>query len=322
MPMPAKFDNPLISVVIINYNGTPFLKDCMPALFSQECRHFDVIFVDNASSDNSVDYVRIHYPGVQISRQLVNIGFSGGANAGIREAKGDFILTLNPDATVSPGFISELIRPMSDPKVGMCASKMILPDGRINSTGICISRSGAAWDRGMNETDNGQYDTQEEVFGPSGGAALYRRAMFDEIGLFDEDFFLYMEDVDLAFRGRLAGWKCIYVPTARVFHVHCGTTGYRSSLSIYYGNRNLIWYIIKNFPFRTLLLCSPWIIGRNLADIPYYLLQGKGMAIIKAKINMIRGLGGMIKKRVMIKRIVPDAEIERWIHVWSHRIKD
>jgi GT2 family glycosyltransferase len=321
--MPGKPDSPLVSVVVVNFNGMHFLKDCLPAIFSQTYQKFEVILVDNASADGSIDYVRKHFPDVKLCIQPVNLGFAGGTNAGIREARGEYILTLNPDTVVSSGFIEELLQPMFlDPMTGLCASKMLLPDGRINSTGICISRSGAAWDRGMNETDHGQFDTMGEVFGPCAGAALYRRRMLDGIGLFDEDFFLFMEDVDLAFRARLAGWRCTYVPGARVVHVHGGTTGFRSSLSIYYGNRNLIWYVIKNFPSRLLLLSSPWILGRNLADIPFYFIQGKGKVIVRAKIDMVKGLQGMLQKRRNTLRKVPDREIEQWIHVWSHRIKE
>jgi GT2 family glycosyltransferase len=205
---------------------------------------------------------------------------------------------------------------VQDPSVGMCASKMVFPDGRINSTAICISRSGAAWDRGGGESDHGQYNSAEEMFGPCAGAALYRRSMLDEIGLFDEDFFLYMEDVDLAFRARLSGWKCWYVPMARVVHIHGGTAGFRSDISIYYGNRNLGWYVVKNFPIRTLLLSGPWIITRNCADIPYYILCGKGQTIVRAKFGMMKGFLSMVRKRKGINRRVPAREIEKWIHVW------
>ena len=219
--MPDEPRNPLISVVIVNFNGRNFLKNCLSALHSQTYSPLEVILVDNASTDGSIGFVQEQFPWVALCPQQENLGFAGGSNAGIREAGGEFILTLNPDTIPSPDFIEQLARPMSaDPMTGMCASKMLLPDGRINSTGICISRSGAAWDRGMNMPDQGQFDEGGEVFGPCGGAALYRRAMLDETGDFDEDFFLYMEDVDLAFRGRLSGWKCSYVPGARVMHIH------------------------------------------------------------------------------------------------------
>jgi GT2 family glycosyltransferase len=186
---------------------------------------------------------------------------------------------------------------------------MLFPDGRINSTGICISRSGAAWDRGMFEQDLGQYDIREEVFGPCAGAALYRKVMLEEIGLFDEDFFLYMEDVDLAFRGRLAGWKCVYVPEAVVYHYHGGTAGYGSSLSVYYGNRNIIWYAIKDFPMRILITSLLFILTRNLAAIPYYCLRGQGKVILKSKLDGLRKRNNVIRK-------VPEKEIKKFIKTW------
>jgi hypothetical protein len=311
--------HPLVSIIIVNYNGKKFLSDCLNSIFHQTYYPFDVIMVDNASHDGSVEYVHQNFPEVKMFTQSDNRGFAGGTNAGIRQAKGEFVLTLNNDTIIAPDFIDELVKPLvSDPSVGMCASKMIFPDGRINSTAICISRSGAAWDRGMGEPDYGQFDVAEEVFGPCAGAALYRRTMLDEIDLFDEDFFLYMEDVDLAFRARLSGWKCMYVPTARVYHVHGGSTEPGSDTSVYYGNRNLLWYVVKNFPKRTLLIFCPWIIGRNIAIIPYYFLKSKGRTIIKAKADSVRGLPGMIKKRQSVKKTISDGAIEKWIQVWSH----
>jgi GT2 family glycosyltransferase len=309
----------MISVVIVNYNGKKFLDACLLSLDRQTCRDFEVILVDNGSSDSSAAYVRERYPSVILVEAGKNLGFAGGTNAGIRAARGEFILTLNNDTIADPYLLEEIVRPMQvDSRVGMCAVKMIFPDGRINSTGICISRSGAAWDLGIDEQDLGQYDVAVEVFGPCAGAALYRRSMLDEIGLFDEDFFLYMEDVDLAFRARLSGWTCMYVPTARLVHIHRGTAGFNSYISIYYGNRNLMWYVIKNFPSRILLISSPWIIGRNCTDIPYYLLKGRGLSIFRAKIDMIKGLHSMIEKRKDIKKMVSDDKIEKWIRIWSH----
>jgi hypothetical protein len=311
--------DPFVSVVIVNFNGLRFLESCLSSLTAQLYKNFEIIFVDNNSSDGSADYVREHYPSVTLIETGKNLGFAGGTNAGIRAARGDCILTLNNDTITDPHFIENLVRPMAtDPRLGMCASKMLFPDGRINSTGICISRSGAAWDRGIFEQDSGQYETEEEVFGPCAGAALYRRAMLDETGLFDEDFFIFMEDVDLAFRARLAGWKCMYVPTARVTHFMSGTIGKDSDNSVYYGNRNLLWNVIKNFPKRTLMICLPWIIGRSCADIPYYILKGKGRVILKAKVSAIAGIFRMMRKRRNSVQKVPEAEIRKWIHSWMH----
>ena len=262
--MTARSQEPLVSVIVVNYNGRHFLEDCFRSLTQQTYRNYELILVDNGSTDDSISFMREHFPDVHLVQLSSNTGFAGGTNAGIKEAKGEFILTLNNDTISDLNLLDEIVRPMQlDGHIGMCGAKMLLPDGRINSTAICISRSGAAWDRGMGEQDHGQYDVAEEIFGPCAGAALYRRSMLNEIGLFDEDFFLFMEDVDLAFRAQLAGWRCRYVPTARVVHIHGGTAGAKSDTAIYYGNRNILWYIVKNFPIRTILISSPWIIGRN-----------------------------------------------------------
>jgi GT2 family glycosyltransferase len=217
---------PLVSVVIVNYNGLKFLEKCLAAALGQTYPAFEVLLVDNGSSDGSVSFVRERFPAVKVIETGRNLGFAAGNNAGIRAAKGDLIATLNNDTEVTPGWLTALVRPMvADPSVGMCASKMLLmrEPGVIDSTGIEISRSGACWDRGMFEPDDGRYGIADEIFGPCAGAALYRKKMLDEVGLFDEDFFTYMEDVDLAFRGNLAGWKCMYAPAAIVYHYHGGT---------------------------------------------------------------------------------------------------
>jgi len=308
----------MISVIIVNHNGRHFLDACLSSLIHQTFQDFEIILVDNGSVDYSAEYVHNQFPSVIVVENKENRGFAGGNNDGIRIARGKYILTLNNDTIADPEFIEHLVKAMErDDTIGMCAAKMRFPDGRINSTGICISRSGAAWDRGMFTQDAGQFSIPEEVFGPCAGAALYRKKMLDEIGLFDEDFFLFIEDVDLAFRARLAGWKCMYVPSARVIHLHGGTAGYKSNISIYYGNRNIVWYVLKNFPIKTLFMCSPWIIGRNCAIIPYYIITGKGLTIIRAKMDSIIGIWKMVKKRTTIDRGIPEAELQRWINPWA-----
>ena len=308
----------VVSIVVLNYNGKQFLDDCLTSIAAQSYRDFEVIVVDNASTDGSVEHLDANYPWVRVVRNKKNLGFAGGTNAGIRQANGEFIVTLNNDTRADSRFLACLVEPMrAHADVGMCASKMLLADGRINSAGICISRSGAAWDRGMFEPDLGQYDAREEVFGACAGAALYRKEMLDEIGLFDEDFFLYMEDVDLAFRARLAGWNCIYVPEAKVFHHHGGTAGVGSDLSVYYGNRNVIWYAIKDFPTRLLITSLPFIIARNLALIPYYALRGQGRVILKSKVDALKGVTTMLRKRRDVVRRTNDSEIGRFVKTWS-----
>ncbi len=314
----ADNQHPLVSVIIVNYNGRVYLDACISSILAQTYPRIEIIFVDNGSSDNSVYYVKEKFSSVVIIACDENYGFAKGNNIGIKASKGDLIATLNNDTKVTSRWVEELVQGISvDKKVGMCASKMLFMKKPeiINSTGICISRSGACWDRGMFEQDRGQYDSCTDVFGPCAGAAIYRKSMLDDIGLFDEDFCAYMEDVDLAFRGRLAGWKCSYVPNAVVYHFHGGTAGYVSDYTVYHGNRNIIWNTFKNFPTEFLVTSLPWIICRNIAVIPYYIFKGHGNVILRSKIDAIKGM-----KRILSKRspcLVGKEEITKYVHTWA-----
>lgn len=310
--------NPCVSVIVVNYNGRAYLDECLSSLLAQTYPAIEIIFVDNGSSDSSCEYIEKNFPSVKIIVNNENLGFAKGNNVGIKAAKGELIATLNNDTKVTSRWVEELVDTInSDANAGMCASKMLFMKNTefIDSTGICISRSGACWDRGMFERDNGQYESIDEVFGPCAGAAMYRKSMLEDIGLFDEDFHAYMEDVDLAFRGRLRGWKCFYVPGAVVFHVHGGTAGYVSDYTIYYGNRNIIWNCVKNYPTRLLITSLPWIVGRNLAVIPYYILKGHGSTIIRSKIDAIKGLSKILAKRSGC--LVAEDEINKYMKTWS-----
>ena len=310
--------NPLVSVIIVNYDGRAYLDKCMSSLLAQTYSAIEIIFVDNGSSDGSCEYVEKNFPSVKIIANGENLGFAKGNNVGIKAATGELIATLNNDTKVTPRWVEELVDAInSDANVGMCASKMLFMNNAefINSTGICISRSGACWDRGMFERDNGQYESIDEVFGPCAGAAMYRRSMLVDIGLFDEDFYAYMEDVDLAFRGRLRGWRCLYVPEAVVYHVHGGTAGHVSDYTVYYGNRNIIWNCVKNYPTRLLITSLPWIVGRNIAVIPYYILKGYGGTIIRSKIDAIKGISKILVKRSGC--LVAEDEINKYMKTWS-----
>ncbi len=308
---------PLVSVIIVNFNGRAFLKKCLSSLMEQTYPSLEVIFVDNGSTDGSLEYVEKHFSKVKTLENGENFGFAKANNIGIRASSGDLIATLNNDTEASPCWIASLVTAMlSDDLVGMCASRMLFmrDPGMINSTGICISRSGACWDRGMFELDRGQY-SMGEVFGPCAGAALYRREMLDQVGLFDEDFFAYMEDADLAFRGRAAGWKCVFVPEASVYHYHSATSGYMSDFSVYHGNRNIVWNAVKNFQGLLLWSALPWIIGRSLAVIPYYTLHGHGKVALLSKLDAIKGIPRMLARRRPYG--VKAAEVARFISIWA-----
>lgn len=214
-----------ISVVMVNWNGREDTLRCLRALAVQTDRDFEVVLVDNGSTDGSIDAVRSEFPGVSVIEAGENLGFAEGSNRGIEAATGAWIATLNNDTVPEPRWLEELRRAAREagPRVGMLQSQVaFLGEGELlNSTGVLLFRDGHATDRDAYAPLRGD-DREEEVFCPTAGAALYRRAMLDEVklasGYFDRTFFMYFEDVDLGWRCRLAGWEARYVPTARVRH--------------------------------------------------------------------------------------------------------
>ena len=253
--------SPRVSVVIVNLNGRAMLGDCLRSLWRQEYQDFEVVVVDNGSTDGSMEFL-----GSLSDRRLrtvalrVNRGFAAGCNAGIHAATGEYIATLNNDAQAEPGWLEALVAVLDeDSHTGMCASKILFAGDRrrIDKVGHLIYMDGLNHGRGSGEVDTGQFDRVEEVLFPDAAAALYRREMLDQIGLFDELFFAYGDDADLGLRGRIAGWMCIYVPTALVYHIHSATAGEFSALKAFLIERNRIWVAIKLFPL-PLLCVSPF----------------------------------------------------------------
>jgi len=249
-----------VSVIIVNVNQRELLARCLESLWRQTYSDFEVIVVDNGSTDGSVQFVRSQpIPKLRLVSLPSNQGFAGGCNAGIAAASGRYIATLNNDAEADARWLEELAGAIeSDLSVGMCASKILFHGDRkrIDKAGHLMYWDGLNHGRGSGEPDRGQFEKREEVLFPDAAAALYRRDMLDVIGLFDEHFFAYGDDADLGLRGRLAGWSCLYVPTAVVYHVHSATTGKFSPLKAFLIERNRIWVAVKTFPL-PLLLISP-----------------------------------------------------------------
>ena len=209
----------------------------------------EVIVIDNASSDKSCDVIRRQYPAVTLIELDQNRGFTGACNAGIAAAQGEYIALLNNDTEVDPGWAAAVVGAFQrQPEIGSVASKMLLFDRRdhFHTAGDYFTLDGRAGNRGVWQQDTGQYDQEEHVFSACGGSAVYRRAMLDDIGLLDDDFFFSGEDVDLGWRAQLSGWPCLYVPGAVVYH-HLSATGGGKTAS-YFDGRNLIFILAKNYP--------------------------------------------------------------------------
>lgn len=252
----AEATQPLVSVIVVTYNGRHLLDTCLQSIRGQSYRSWEVILVDNGSTDGSVQYVRQRYPGIQIIENGRNLGFAEANNIGIRASHGDYIFALNNDTELDAACLANLARTMqSDPSLGMCATKICNFSRRhiIDAAGIAIYADCSARGRGRLDLDGGQYAAAEEVFGPSGAAGLYRRSMLDEVGLFDDAYFMYCEDTDLAFRARLAGWHCAFVPDARVYHIYSATGGRYSPAKAFLVERNRFWTAVKVLPLPLLV---------------------------------------------------------------------
>ncbi|MDX9829318.1 MAG: glycosyltransferase family 2 protein [Anaerolineae bacterium] len=239
----------LASVVIPNWNGAHHLPVCLDALRAQTYRNLEVVVVDGASTDGSQELLAEEYPQIHLLALPRNLGLTGANNAGFRAARGEILVSLNNDTEACPHFVEALVDALlAHPDAGMAASKMLLFDRRdtIHSAGDGYGVDGIPFNRGVWQRDEGQFDEPGWVFGGCGGAVAYRRAMLDEIGPFDETFFMYCEDVDLNWRAQLAGWRCWYTPGAVVYHKLSATGG--GPIASYYTGRNTLWVIAKNYP--------------------------------------------------------------------------
>ena len=456
---------PFVSVIVLNYNGRQYLTDCLSALQRQiyPADRFEVVLVDNASTDGSVEFVRRMFPNVRVIENKVNLGFAGGNNAGIRATDGEYVALLNNDTAAEPDWLSALVEAcQSDPAIGACTSKLLffcdrLPlqiatdtfqpqgDGRelglqvhrvdtghrrgkveylegfyseevgdqgrfrwtaeravmglpvlsraenlvvdltlaaprpadgpvgvsfqvngqqvadgtlqgrepvtrrvvvsrhllaaakpiIQNAGSIVFTDGSGRDRGTHvrhqqqyhEEDQGQYDQVEEVFAACGASVLYRRTMLQDVGLFDEDFFMYYEDTDLAWRARLRGWKILYVPDSVVRHVHCGTATEWSPFFIYHVDRNRLAMLFKNGTARQVARAWAryWLSTglTGLRTVRSLILRREDQAFVASRFGLqvrvcgtlARWLPHLWRKRrsTQRSRTVPQSAIDRWM---------
>ncbi|MCP5100427.1 MAG: glycosyltransferase family 2 protein [Chloroflexi bacterium] len=303
-----------VSVIIVNWNGRHHLEMCLPALAEQTYPNFEVVLVDNGSTDDSVPYTQERFPDVRIVASSENHGFARGNNIGIRTSSAQFIALLNNDTKPAPNWLTDLVAAANtDPKIGIVASKMLFYDhpDTINSAGICLDRVGIAWDRLGGLPDTPKSNELVEVFGGSGGAVLYRREMLDQIGLFDEDYFAYLEDVDLAWRAQLMGWRAVYVETAVVLHHHSASFIEGSPFKSRLLGRNKVWTILKNYPLMALLRYLPLILLYDAGSIIIALIQRRDPNPFIGRLMAIPHLLKMLHKRrdLQKKRILTAADM-------------
>ncbi len=316
-----------VSILIVNWNGAHLLARCLPGVLAQAWTDAEVVVWDNGSTDGSADWVEAHYPGVRVLRSDRNMGFAGGNNAAIGATQGPYVATLNNDAEPDLTWLAYLMEAMeSAPDVGMCASKMVQADdpSTMDACGIEVDRAGIAWNRYSGEPDHRDETAPYEVFGPCAGAALYRRAMLEQVGAFDEDYFAYYEDVDLAWRGRRAGWRCLYVPGARVMHRHSSTGREGSPFKGYHLGRNKVWTLIRNYPWPDWLIYLPVIVGYDVAAWGYALLHGD-LHPLRGRLAALGRWRRFARKRCAVQamgarvQLVPVASMRARLQVYRQR---
>lgn len=298
---------PKVTVVIVNWNGERFLDRCMNALLEQTAKPHEIILLDNASTDGSVEIAR-RFPSVRLIALEQNTGFARGNNLAIEaaSAESEWIALINPDAFADPRWLEALLAAEeSNSEFDVFGSKLVnaADSALLDGTGDACHISGLMWRTAHGVPVSHLGESECEIFSPCAAAALYRRSALLDVGGFDEDFFCYAEDVDLGFRLRLAGYRCLYVPQSVAHHVGSGTTGGKNSdFSVYHGHRNLVWMFVKDMPGILFWLFLPLHVALNLVSIAWFALRGQGRVILRAKRDAIIGMPKMWRKRQQIQK--------------------
>lgn len=294
-----------VTVIVVNFNAKDTLPRCLEALRAQSLQAERVIVIDNASTDGSIESVRELFPAYEYVCLPENTGFAAANNRAIERCDSEFVALLNPDAFPEPAWLEELVKAArQNPNAASFGSCQLMADDTDVLDGIedVCHISGLVWRGGHGRSRNGDDNSAKEIFSPCAAAALYRRQAIQSVGAFDEDFFCYVEDVDLGFRLRLSGWKSWYVPTAVVRHVGSATTGGRHSrFAVYHGHRNLVWMFVKNMPGYLFWLFLPLHLAMNLASIVWFIFRGQAATILKAKRDAIIGLRRAWQKRATVQ---------------------
>lgn len=295
---------PEVSVVIVTWNGRQYLDACLAGVAAQEGITAETIVVDNASTDGTAEYVRQQYPWVRLVALARNHGFAGGNNAGVRHATGRFIALLNNDTVPDATWLRALRDGIDEPAgVALVASRIVYmhDPAVIDSAGDGMLRWGGAFKRHHGAPVEVAQDSRE-VFGVCGAACLLPKAVFDELGGFDDDFFASHEDVDLSYRARLRGHRCRYIADAVVRHHGSATLGRISPFAVFHGQRNLEWVYLKNTPASLLLRTLPGHLLYNAAAAIHFTRAGLAGSFFRAKAAALAGLPRMLRKRAAIQR--------------------
>ncbi len=296
---------PLISIIIPNYNGAEHLETSLRSINQQTFSDYEIIVVDNGSSDNSLSLINTQHQGVIVYRFNENRGFAAAVNHGIKNSKGRYIALLNNDIELDSQWLAKLAEAIEcDNELGSVACKMLNYYERtiIDAAGDVLTKAGNTIGRGSGEKDTGQYNVAEYVFGACAGAGLYRREVFEKVGLYDEDYFAWFEDADHSFRSQMTGYKCLYVPSALCYHKRGATAKKMSELSVRLHARNHLYYLIINIPAKMFWNHCLFIIASRIRNWTTIVLQGDGKALLWAFDRIFLELPKILEKRNRVQK--------------------
>lgn len=301
-----------VAVIVLNWNGGAHLAPCLDSVAAQDHADRELLVVDNGSTDGSADRLEERHPAFRVLRLPANRGYAGGNNAGVRATTAPFVCLVNNDTVLAPGVLGALAAELADPRVAAVSPRVVYHDdpARLNAAGLAMTRAGEPVTRGRDAPDGPPYDAPAEIFGAHGACVMYRRAALDDVGLFDEDFFAYHEEFDLAWRLRRAGWTARYAPAAHLRHHEAlSLRGDRPRL-LYLTERNRWFALWKNASLRFLWRALPALLAVELAMLRHCLGM-RTLVPLRARLDALARLGPMLARRRPGR--VADAALERWI---------
>ena len=287
-----------LSIIIPNFNGKKFLKTCLDSIEKQNYLFYDVIIIDNASSDGSVEYIKENYPKLTLIQNKKNLGFAAAVNQGIKISSSQYIFLLNNDVELEPDCILNLLKCVEkDENIFAVSSKMIQCNnkGKMDDAGDEYTILG--WTRKVGDGKSPDlYTAERETFSACAGAAIYKKSILDKIGYFDENFFAYMEDVDISYRARIWGYKCVYCPDAVVYHFGSGTSGSKyNEFKIRLAARNNVYVPYKNMPWPQLAVNLVFLLVGYFIKYLFFIRQGQGSTYLNGLKEGFNSLGKLEK---------------------------
>ncbi|MEM7825409.1 MAG: glycosyltransferase family 2 protein [Candidatus Aenigmatarchaeota archaeon] len=305
---------PLVSVIIINYNGLKHLNECLSTLKKTKYKNFETILIDNNSSDGSVEFVEKKFKWVKVIKLKENFGVAFASNIGIENAKGKYVVFLNNDISLDPLWLKEMVKVIEkNPEIGACTSKLLLYSNPklLNAAGIDVDFYGFPACRGLKhrgcyETDKNQYKIGE-VFSGHGASMLIRKDVLEKIGKFNSDYGMHYEDIDVCWKIRLAGYKILYVPSSVVLHKIRGSSSFFSIEGKFFLERNRLRTLLQNYELTTLIRILPFYVFLKSLEVWFYIFFGKprfSLQIVKSFLYCLINVPKISKDRKFVQRKV------------------